>query len=89
MQGHPSLKWDNSCKHQNSEELKKKKKYTSILFTKQVKGNGVVIFNKTDYIEKTESILNNNSKFKVIKGDWFKHIIALEDKLNINLRKKI
>ncbi len=31
--------------------------------------------------------MNDKSKFQVIKGDWFKHIIALEDKLNRNLRK--
>ncbi len=47
----------------------------------------MVILNKTDYIEKTESILNDKSKFQIIKGDWFKHVIALEDKLNRNLRK--
>ncbi len=39
-------------------------------------------------MEKTESILNDKSKFQVIKGDWLKQIIALEDKLNRNLRKK-
>ncbi len=31
--------------------------------------------------------MNDKSKFQVIKGDWFKHIIALEDKLNRNLGK--
>ncbi len=42
---------------------------------------------KLTILKKTESILNDKSKFQVIKGDWFKHIIALEDKLNRNLRK--
>ncbi len=37
--------------------------------------------------KKNESVLNDKSKFQVIKGDWLKHIIALEDKLNRNLRK--
>ncbi len=32
--------------------------------------------------------MNDKSKFQVIKGDWFKHIIALEDKPKRNLRKK-
>ncbi len=40
-----------------------------------------------DYIEKTENILKDKTKFKIIKGDWFKHIISLEDKLNRQLRK--
>ncbi len=47
----------------------------------------MVILNKTEYIGKTESILNNKSKFQIIKGDCFKHVITLEDKLNRNLRK--
>ncbi len=32
-------------------------------------------------------ILSDKSKFKLIKSDWFKYIISLEDKLNRNLRK--
>ncbi len=47
----------------------------------------MIILNKKDYIDKTESILNDKSKFKLINGDWFKYIISLEDKLNRNLRK--
>ncbi len=31
--------------------------------------------------------MSDKSKFKEIKGDWFKYIISLEDKLNRNLRK--
>ncbi len=42
--------------------------------------------NKHDYIEKTECILSDKTKFKVIKGDSLKHIISLEDKLNRILR---
>ncbi len=47
----------------------------------------MVILNKYDYTNKTEEILNIKSKFKIIPGDWFKHIIALEDKSNRILRK--
>ncbi len=47
----------------------------------------MVILNKFDYINKTKEILSDESKFKVISGDWFKYIIALEDKLNRILRK--
>ncbi len=42
---------------------------------------------RKDYIEKTENILMEETKFNFIKGDWFKYIIALEDKLNRQLRK--
>ncbi len=45
-----------------------------------------MILNKHDCIEKTECILNDKTKFKVIKADWLKHIISLEDKLNRILR---
>ncbi len=48
----------------------------------------MVILNKYDYNSKTEEILKDTSKFKVISGDWFKHIIALEDKLN-RIKKKL
>ena len=37
-----------------------------ILITKPDKGSGVVIMNKTDYIFKMESILHDESKFKVL-----------------------
>ncbi len=47
----------------------------------------MVILNKFDYINKTEEILSDKSKFKVISRDWFKYIITLEDKLNRILRK--
>ncbi len=67
--------------------LKKINKDKSIIITRPDKGNGVVILNKKDYIDKTESILNDKSKFKLVNGDWFKYIISLEDKLNRNLRK--
>ncbi len=64
------------------------KKNKDIIITSPDKGNGVVILNKHDYIEKkkTESILNDKTKFEIIKADWLKHIITLEDKLNRILR---
>ncbi len=42
----------------------------------------MIILNNYDYTNKTEEILKDKSKFKVISGDWFKHITRLEDKLN-------
>ncbi len=46
-----------------------------------------MILNRKDYIEKTENILMDKTRFKIIKGDWFEHMISLEDKLNRQLRK--
>ena len=58
----------------------------SIIVTKPDKGKGVVILNKTDYIEKTNVILEDESKFKKINENWFKVILRQEDKLNRLLR---
>jgi len=77
----------NVTKSVDNRILNNLKKDKSIIIIRPDKGNGVVILNKKDYIEKTEEILNDKTKFKPIKGDWFKYIISLEDKLNRNLRK--
>ena len=45
-----------------------------------------MILNKTDYIEKTNVILEYDSKFKKINENWFKVILRQEDKLNRLLR---
>ena len=70
----------------NIEELDSLKKDKSIIITKPDKGKGVVILNKTEYIEKTIEILNDDTKFKELQGNWFKIILKLEDKLNRLLR---
>ena len=46
----------------------------------------MVILNRTDYVEKTHAILDDDSKFKKINDNWFKVILRLEDKLNRLLR---
>ena len=62
------------------------RKDKSILVTKPDKGRGVVILNKEEYIRKTEEILNDKTKFKLLNGDCFKIILKLEDRLNRLLR---
>ena len=49
------------------------KKDKNLIITKPDKGRGVVILNKTDYINKTNEILRDDTKFKKIDGDWFKN----------------
>ena len=58
----------------------------SIIVTKPDKGRGVVIMDKQDYLDKTEGILGDVTKFKELNDDWFKCILRLEDKLNRFLR---
>ena len=43
--------------------------------------------NKKDYLMKVEDILNNLSKFKLIKDNYFHYITKLEDKLARLLRQ--
>ena len=55
-----------------------------IVILKPDKGNGVVLMDKTDYLEKAYSILNDNTKFRKIFSD---NTNKLEAKLNLLLEK--
>ena len=67
--------------------LKKLSLDSSIVITKPDKGKGVVILNKTDYINKLSNLISDPSKFKVLKVDIFKHILKIETKINNFVRK--
>ncbi len=89
-----SFKKDNSVSRSNIQQfniniLKNLKRDKSIIIKKSDKWNGVVILNEDDYISKTEELLNDKSKFMIIKGDWFKYIFTLEDKLNRKIKTKL
>ena len=59
-----------------------------IVILKPDKGNGVVILNKTDYINKVESLLSDKSKFGPTKeDDPLKQVNFLQEKLRVLLRK--
>ena len=58
-----------------------------LVVTRPDKGNGVVLLNKSDYVEKMMDILNDVTKFKVISDNIFTLILKSEDKLNRLLRK--
>ena len=66
--------------------LERLSKDDTLIICKPDKGKGIVILNKSDYLTKTKEILQDETKFKVLNGDWFKIILKLEDKLNRLLR---
>ena len=76
---------NNNCKL-NLDLLEELRQDKDIIVTSPDKGRGVVLLNKTDYVRKTKEILDDETKFKKIDGDWFKIILKLEDKLNRLLR---
>lgn len=59
----------------------------SIIITKPDKGNGIVVLDKSVYIEKMNCILNDQSKFCKVLGDTFSLILKCEDRINNFLRK--
>ena len=64
------------------ETLQNLRQDKNIIILKPDKGNGIVILNKADYYRKMEDILDDRSKFKIVKEDWLKEIIKQEDKIN-------
>ena len=58
----------------------------NIIITRPDKGNGVVILNKGEYLEKMNDIIGDTTKFRKVAGDVFYNIIKLEDKPNRILR---
>ncbi|XP_063603275.1 uncharacterized protein LOC134779202 [Penaeus indicus] len=62
-------------------------KNKDIIVTRPDKGQGMVILNKSDYIEKMKNILSDKTKFIQIEDDCTSLIIKKEDQLNNMLRK--
>jgi len=58
-----------------------------IIICRPDKGNGVVLLDKLDYINKMNVILENQTEFNKIDSDIFKLSLKLEDSLNRVLRK--
>ena len=59
----------------------------SIVIMKPDKGNGVVLLDKSVYLEKMNLILSDSNKFKVVDNDHFISIVQLEDKVNRVINK--
>ena len=71
---------------QQFEALMSLKTDKTIHVTRPDKGTGTVILDKSDYINKVEAILCDQTKFKEIKEDILTFITRLEDKLARKLR---
>lgn len=54
----------------------------NIIVNKPDKGRGVVVMDKTDYVEKMNNILSDTSKFVKNNSDIFKETVRIEDKVN-------
>ena len=67
--------------------LQNLRKDKNIVIMKPDKGNGIVIFDKSDYTTKMKEVISDTSKFKIINEDWFKVILRHEDKINRFLAK--
>ena len=67
--------------------LKSLSQDTSIVIMKPDRGNGIVILYRDNYVKKTEVILEDHSKFKIITEDYFKTTIKHEDKVIRFLQK--
>ena len=62
--------------------LKKLSEQETIVITRPDKGKGTVILNKTDYVEKMNNILSDESKFCKVGEPSFSTIFKVEDKIN-------
>ena len=62
--------------------LKELSRDKNVIITKPDKGNGVVLLNKSSYLEKMNTILADTINFSKMKEDLYKTIIKLEDKNN-------
>ncbi|XP_042870212.1 uncharacterized protein LOC122252037 [Penaeus japonicus] len=66
--------------------LKKLREDNDLIITKPDKGRGIVLLNRTEYDSKVKAILDDRTKFKLLKTNIASHILKLEDKLNRFLR---
>ncbi|XP_037800345.1 uncharacterized protein LOC119595258 [Penaeus monodon] len=57
-----------------------------IVITKPDKGKGIVLLNRTDYIDKLSTSLSDSSKFQLLNVNLATHLLKLEDKLNRIIR---
>ena len=58
-----------------------------LIICKPDKGNGIVLLNKNNYVEKMQEILADGTKFSPMSNDAYSYILKHEDKINRVLRK--
>ena len=59
----------------------------NLIICRPDKGNGIVLLNKSDYVEKMNNILHDRAKFVPVTSDPYAYILKHEDKVNRVLRK--
>ena len=59
----------------------------NIIICRPDKGNGTVLLNRSDYIDKMMNILSDETKFKRVGIPEYKYIFSQEDRINRKLRK--
>ena len=62
--------------------LEKLSRDSSIIICRPDKGNGVVVLNRHDYVQKVESLLQDGSKFVKLTDSALQLALKHEDKLN-------
>ena len=62
-------------------------KNDEIIITRPDKGNGIVILDRQDYIDKTITLLSDSTKFRIKDGNVYSIITSLSRKLNLFLEK--
>ena len=67
--------------------LKKLSKNKSLVICRPDKGKGIVLLNRTDYIQKMEDVLSDDSKFTFVGSPNFSNIFKMEDKINRTLKQ--
>lgn len=67
--------------------LKNLAKDETITICRPDKGRGVVLLDRSDYVNKVEQLLNDSSKFSKLDVDPFLLSLRLEDKINRTLKK--
>ena len=67
--------------------LKKLSKIKDLVICLPDKGNGAVLLKGSDYINKMDNILSDNTKFINIGSPQFSTIFKVEDKINRTLRQ--
>ena len=83
------LRVADSCKlsqHQSNKQqlkiLKTLAQRKDLIILKPDKGNGVVLWNKSDYVKKMNIILSDGTKFETVNEDYWKLVNRLERQLN-------
>ena len=65
--------------------LRKLGKNQDIYVSRPDKGNGVVIINRSDYLQKMTDLLSDTTKFTLVQEDCYKLSLRLENRLNSTL----